>query len=262
MAKYLRSELAAPTGARLAIFTLGQKFRMVRGFTPDSSANLKALLDPKSGTEAKFEAQMASGSRMASENLMCGGIRSPVGQAACRDFINEERAERAGDRVAMTLQAFQALARYLALFPGRKNVMWVSGTFPLSFFPQTNPRGGHDKYQSEIRRTADLLTADQVAVYPISATGLTGEESTRPDNYGQPIREGNSELPQQIAMETLAQETGGKPFYNTNDLSNAMKEAINVGSHYYTLTYTPTNNEKDGKFRRIEVKGINGSYKR
>jgi VWFA-related protein len=235
---------------------------MVRGFTPDASANLKALLDPKSGTEAKFEPQMASGSRMASENLMCGRIRSPVGQAACRDFINEERTERAGDRVAMTLQAFQALARYLALFPGRKNVMWVSGTFPLSFFPQTNPRGGHDKYQSEIRRTADLLTADQVAVYPISATGLTGEESTRPDNYGQPIREGNSELPQQIAMETLAQETGGKPFYNTNDLSNAMKEAINVGSHYYTLTYTPTNNEKDGKFRRIEVKGINGSYKR
>jgi len=31
MVKYLRSELAAPTGARLAIFTLGQKLRMVRG---------------------------------------------------------------------------------------------------------------------------------------------------------------------------------------------------------------------------------------
>lgn len=261
MAKYLRAELAAPTGARLAIFTLGQKFRMVRGFTPDSSANLKALLDPKSETEAKFEPQMASGSRMASENLVCAGIRSPVGQAACRDFMSEERAERAGDRVAMTLQAFQALARYLALFPGRKNVMWVSGTFPLSFFPETNPHGRHSKYQSEIRQTADLLTADQVAVYPISATGLSGEEAIRADPDGRLIREGGSELTQQIAMETLAQETGGKPFYNTNDLSSAMKDAINVGSHYYTLTYTPTNIKKDGRFRRIEVKGINGSYK-
>lgn len=261
MVKYLRAELATPTGARLAIFTLGQKFRMVRGFTAESSANLKALLDPKSGTEAKFEPQMASPWRIGNENRVCDGIRSPAGQAACRDFMADERGQRAGDRVAMTLQAFQALARYLALFPGRKNVMWVAGTFPLSFFPEANPHGGRSKYQSEIRQTADLLTADQVAVYPISATGITGEELTNSDNYGRPVREENSELPQQIAMETLAQETGGKSFYNTNDLSIAMKEAIAIGSHYYTLTYTPSNIKKDGKFRRIEVKGLSGSYK-
>jgi len=261
MVKYLRSELAAPTGARLAIFTLGQKFSMVRGFTADSSASLKALIDPKSGTEAKFEPQMASPRRILSENLACDGIRSPVGQAACRDFMTEERAERAGDRVAMTLQAFQALARYLALFPGRKNVMWISGTFPLSFFPETNPRSGHGKYRSEIRQTADLLTADQVAVYPISATGLSGEEATQSDELGRPIREERSDLVEQISMEALAQDTGGKPFYNTNDLSNAMKEAINIGSHYYTLTYTPSNIKTDGKFHRIEVKGKTSSYK-
>jgi len=261
MVKYLRAELAAPTGARLAIFTLGQNIRMVRGFTAESSASLKALIDPKSGTEPKFEPQMASPSRIASENLACDGIRSPVGQAACRDFMTEERAERAGDRIGMTLQAFQALARYLSLFPGRKNVMWISGTFPLTFFPETNPRGGHRKYQSEIRQTADLLTADQVAVYPISATGLTGKEATHPDNYGNPVWGDSSELAEQIAMDALAQDTGGKPFYNTNDLSNAMKEAINIGSHYYTLTYTPSNIKTDGKFRRIEVKGLNRSYK-
>jgi hypothetical protein len=62
-------------------------------------------------------------------------------------------------------------------------------------------------------------------------------------------------------METLARDTGGRAFYNTNDLSNAMTEAINSGSHYYTLTYTPTNVKMDGKYRRIEVKEANGSYK-
>ena len=64
---------------------------MVLGFTVDSSASLNALIDPKSGTEAKFEPQMASPSRIASENLACDGIRSPAGQAACRDFMTEER---------------------------------------------------------------------------------------------------------------------------------------------------------------------------
>jgi hypothetical protein len=109
----------------------------------------------------------------------------------------------------------------LALFPGRKNLMWISGTFPLTFFPEKNSRSGYGKYQSEIRQTADLLTADQVAVYPISATGLSGEESTRSDNYGRPIREGYSERPEQIAMEALAQDTGGNP--STTRMTSAMR---------------------------------------
>jgi VWFA-related protein len=263
MVKYLQAALAARTGARVAIFTLGSKLRMVRGFTADSAGLLMALTDSKSGTEAKFESQMASPSRKHSDQLACSTIRAPIGKVACEEFLAEEEGARSGDRVVMTLQAFQALARYLSRFPGRKNVMWVSGSFPLSFFPETNPRGVPRKeYRSEIRQTADLLTADQVAVYPISATGLTGEEATQSDNYGRPIHDGYSDRAfDQIAMETLARDTGGRAFYNTNDLSNAMTEAINSGSHYYTLTYTPTNMKMDGKYRRIEVKETNGSYK-
>jgi len=262
MVKYFRAALAAPSGARIAIFTLGSKLRMVRGFTPDSAGSLAALTDPKSGFEVKFESQLASPSRKGSEQIACLDIKAPVAIAACKDFFAEEDASRTADRVVMTLQALQALAHYLALFPGRKNVMWVSGSFPLSFFPETNPRGGHrDEYQREIRQTADLLTADQVAVYPISATGLSGEEAVHSDESGRLIRDFHPELVQEIAMEALAQDTGGKPFYNTNDLSVAVKEAINIGSHYYTLTYAPTNVKLDGKFRRIEVKGINRSYK-
>jgi VWFA-related protein len=263
MVKYLQAALAAPTGARIAIFTLGSKLRMVQGFTADSAGLLMALTDPKSGTEAKFESQLASPARKHSVQLACESIRSPIGKEACEEFLAEEEGARSGDRVVMTLQAFQALARYLTQFPGRKNVMWISGSFPLSFFPETNPRNVPRKeYRSDIRQTADLLTADQVAVYPISARALTGEENTHPDNYGRPIDEGSGDRAfDQIAMETLARDTGGRPFYNTNDLSNAMTDAVNSGSHYYTLTYTPTNMKMDGKYRRIEVKGTNGSYR-
>lgn len=263
MVKYLQAALAAPTGARVAIFTLGSKLRMVRGFTADSAGLLMALTDPKSGAEAKFESQMASPFRKNREQVLCSTIRAPIGKVACEEFLAEEEGARSGDRVVMTLQAFQALARYLSQFPGRKNVMWVSGTFPLSFFPETNPRGVPRKeYRSEIRQTADLLTADQVAVYPISAAALAGEEFIHAGDYGKPIHDGYSDRAfDQIAMETLARDTGGRAFYNTNDLSNAMTEAINSGSHYYTLTYTPTNMKMDGKYRRIEVKGTNGSYK-
>jgi VWFA-related protein len=263
MVKYLQAALAAPTGARVAIFTLGSKLRMARGFTADSAELLASLTAPKSGTEAKFESQLASPARKAADQRACDGIKAPIGIAACREFLAEEESGRSGDRVVMTLQAFQALARYLAQFPGRKNVMWFAGSFPLSFFPEANPRGVYRKqYRGEIQQTANLLTADQVAVYPISAAGLAPDTINAPDNYGVPVHDDYSDRSfNQITMETLARDTGGRPFYNTNDLSNAMTQAINSGSHYYTLTYTPTNMKMDGKYRRIELKATNGNYK-
>ena len=64
---------------------------------------------------------------------------------------------------------------------------------------------------------------------------------------------------QQIATETIAQETGGRAFYNTNALDAAMAKAIDEGSHYYALAYAPTNNKTDGRYRRIEVKLSNAT---
>jgi hypothetical protein len=64
------------------------------------------------------------------------------------------------------------------------------------------------------------------------------------------------------AMEQLASDTGGKAFFNTNDLNKAIKRAINDGANYYTLAYTPTNSKLDGFYRRIEVKvSTTGKYK-
>jgi VWFA-related protein len=260
MEKYLQSALNAPTGARIAIFTLGSKLRMVRGFTDDSAKLEVALMNPKSGTAAKFENQLASPSRIVSEDGLCGGIQAPIGIAACKEYLADMRGERNGDRVGMTLQAFQALARYLAPIPGRKNVMWIAGSFPIHFFPDSGKRArfasGHE---GEVQQTADLLTADQVAVYPILASGLDTNDTYDPNNYGRPVEANVADRSfNQIAMEMLARDTGGKAFYNTNGLSEAMAQAVNYGSHFYTLAYTPTNSKMDGKYRHIEIKTRNG----
>jgi hypothetical protein len=64
-----------------------------------------------------------------------------------------------------------------------------------------------------------------------------------------------------MAMEQLAADTGGKAFYNTNDLNAAMQHAIADGSNYYTLVYSPTNKKMDGSYRRIEIKLPEEKYK-
>ena len=62
------------------------------------------------------------------------------------------------------------------------------------------------------------------------------------------------------SMEEIAKDTGGKAFYNTNGLSDALTRVVNNGSRFYSLTYSPTNPRMDGKFRRIQVKLLNGKY--
>lgn len=268
MEKYMEAAIASPRGARLAIFTLGQQLRMIRGFTADSAKSLEAVEDPNSHTEAKFEPQMATPLRKDAEATGCGA-KAPMGVQACKEYMSQLNAERAGDRVGMTLQAFQALARYLAPIPGRKNILWVAGSFPIHFFPDTGRRGRFSSpYPNEVRQTAELLTADQVAVYPIGATGVGGE-SYLEANQGDPASNKTGKAVEdveadrafnQIAMEMLARDTGGHAFYNTNGLSEAMEQAVEEGSHFYSLAYVPSNSKMDGKYRKIDLK-VAGEYK-
>jgi VWFA-related protein len=268
MQKYMEAAIASPHGARLAIFTLGQQLRMIRGFTADSAKSLEAMDDPNSHTEAKFEPQMASPLRKSAEAAGCGA-KAPIGIQACKEYLGQLNAERAGDRVGMTLQAFQALARYLAPIPGRKNIMWVAGSFPIHFFPETGRRGQFTSpYPNEVRQTAELLTADQVAVYPIGATGVGGESYLNGNSDPSANRTGKAvegdeadRAFNQIAMEMLARDTGGHAFYNTNGLSEAMEQAVEEGSHFYSLAYVPSDSKMDGRFRKIDLKVSGGDYK-
>src|SRR6185436_17443391 len=55
-------------------------------------------------------------------------------------------------------------------------------------------------------------------------------------------------------MNSVADQTGGRAFYNTNNIDKAIRESMEDGSSYYTLGYYPDNKSWDGRFRRITVK--------
>src|SRR5258708_13316999 len=68
------------------------------------------------------------------------------------------------------------------------------------------------------------------------------------------------------SMLELADRTGGRAYYNTNDLKNAIRQAIGDSEITYTIGYHPTNLDLDGKFRDIKVKvdrpGTNVRYRK
>jgi len=63
------------------------------------------------------------------------------------------------------------------------------------------------------------------------------------------------------AMDSLARNTGGQAFFDTNGIKEVLVQATNEGMHYYTLTYTPTNTKMDNGYRRTRVQLTNGKYK-
>jgi len=66
------------------------------------------------------------------------------------------------------------------------------------------------------------------------------------------------------AMRKLTEETGGRVIEVGNNFEK-LKQAFNQISQelrsQYNIGYTPTNNTRDGSFRKVEIKAKGGEYK-
>lgn len=260
ISKYLTT---IPPGTRLAVFTLGTSLHMVRGFTTDFSGLSAALDDKKLGVQTKVSPLLPTASGQEAENLVGRQMRrsnaAPMAIGAVEEFQAYESGHRSISRAELTLQAIQQLAGYLSGIPARKNLIWFSGHFPVSLLPDSKVRA--PRHQENIQRTSDMLTAAQVAIYPVSPLGLLGDPTFDVSNIaGTRADLENMSTSNQILMEELAKDTGGHAYYNTNGLEAAIKDAVSKGSHYYTLAYSPAIGKFDGTYRRIRVSLARGKY--
>ncbi len=294
---------AMKPGTRAAIFLLNDKLNFVQGFTDDNSLLVGAINDKRNQVAPNKSAQFYSRSDAADDaedlarlSAMMSGFAAGKGTVSPTANGNTASGATAGGggntgsiasgygqsaqfqyarRVAMTLEALGYLSRYLSNVPGRKNLLWFAGNFPVNVFPsaqQAQSLNNDRIYESEIRKTADLLTSGNVAVYPISLRGMMVDHWMEGGSAGPGRASGGGGLSRQLredandradtifAMEELAADTGGHAFYNSNDISAAANRAIHDGAHYYTLVYAPTNTKMDGNFRHIAVKLTRGHY--
>jgi len=277
MIKYLKDMKPGP---RLAIFTLGSRLRMLQGFTTSSLALLAALNSKRASPHSSPVMNSAMENQADQQMLDFMTAESATQEAidAMKQFQAEASAFQTDARVKLTLQAMQQLGRYLSGIPGRKNLIWFSGSFPVSIFPNNDLPDALNvarQYQTEIQKTADLLTDAQVAIYPLAAEGLNttsmqadSQEIGRKnphqmtDYQVNQMRSGLRESTENhSAMEELAKDTGGEALYNTNGLNDALARVINNGTQYYTLTYSPSDRKTDGSFRRIQIKLTKENYK-
>lgn len=274
-----------PVGSRTAIFVLSDRLHLLQGFSgerevlvaaarrqgpvPDKAGLLESTDD--NGLSTSPLSAQAQASAMSAAGTGPGYVpgAGPVGPPAAPLSLNgpmsvsmimtqmadEVTSALLDRRVDITLAALQQIARFLSSVPGRKNLIWLSSSFPASVGPDeaagTEAFENQRSYDQEIVETDNLLCMSQVAVYPVDARGLQAPILRSGPGTAQTYAA--SLAATQGTMNQVADETGGHAFFNTNELAKAFATAVDNGSNYYSLTYAPTNPNFDGELRHIRL---------
>jgi VWFA-related protein len=270
MLKYLKKP---DPGRRIAIFALGTQLRLLQSFTDDPGLLTAAINNRKNGAAPETSPLLESTAETAAaqETIDALMVHEPDAAANMQQFFAEQGSTRSETRLKLTLEALQELAAYLGGIPGRKNVAWFSGAFPVAIFPDSalpDEFGAQRDDQEEVRKTNALLAAAQVAIYPIAPEGVAtdsvysagADSRLTQQQLSNPQQEPQQRNANHAAMDLIATGTGGAAFYGTNSLTDALDRVTSHGSYFYTLTYTSTNPATDGKFRKIQVQLAHPGY--
>ena len=175
-----------------------------------------------------------------------------------------DRSQKGHDTAGVLMSVVQSLS----IYPGRKTIVFFSEGLPVS--PALSSRLGS---------VIEAANRANVTAYAVDAKGLRThssltdarkemtdfvEDRARQDSFGttrteQPLTmafervEDTLTLDSRAGLAKLAEETGGFLVEQSNDLGSAFRRIDEDNQFHYLLTYSPTNNTFDGRFRSIKV---------
>jgi VWFA-related protein len=263
MIQFLRK---LPPHQQFALFTLGTELHMIQGFTEDSDS-LIAAADELSTLPSHVTKTIRQTASDISETRI---IKDPRARAAMIRYLLEEHGGHTDAQFSYTLEALTQLARAVAVIPGRKNLIWISDSLPANFLPGS---ALGREYHTQIEHLGALFSTTQIAVFPVDAHGLMTSSADASISGSEIFRDTGGFADSQMyslnsayqTMESIAEQTGGRVFRNSNDIAGAIRTSADLSSNYYTISYRPTNARWNGDFRDISIKaskpGIHLQYR-
>jgi VWFA-related protein len=225
---------------RVALYALGTRLRILHDFTSDASSLLASLQKFKDDIAPEIDESHLDPMGLASKKL--GKVSA-----------ESDAVSSATGAVELTVEALREIAEHVAELPGRKNLIWVSGAFPFSIGTNNFRMGYYGEkvtFSTQIELAARALSNANVAIYPVDARGLVATDVDGPG--GNPFKAPDTD---DIAtMQILAERTGGRAYFNTNDIMGSIRDAVNDSRVTYELAFSPNDIKWDGSFHTIRVK--------
>ncbi len=224
----------------VAIMTFSTQLRVEQDFTDDRETLAQVIRSFRTGETSELAAEAETDEESAEDT---GAAFTP--DESEFNIFNTDRK----------LSALESAARMLAALPEKK---------ALIYFSSGVGRTGVEN-DSQLRSTINAAVRANVSFYPVDARGLAapiaGGDASRASPRGTGIFSGQAQRQQMARLQnqqetlvTLAADTGGKAFLDSNDLSLGIRQAQEDIRSYYILGYYSSNPAQDGRFRRIRVR--------
>jgi VWFA-related protein len=277
MLKMLRQ---LPPNVPVAVFLLGDRLTLLQSFTRDPKL-LQAALE-KAHSTAAYGMQMGDPRDDSNSigNLLAeagGGTYSADMVAALAAFDQSVYSGSMSDVVGRTLHALSSLANNVSGYPGRKNLLWISTSFPISLMavsavgapvgvPTLHDWAELPNYTQEVERLTRILSDAKVAVYPVNPAGVqtlqlyqAGSRITQSQATPQGFSQSTTRdvMTQNAAVDTMhmvADGTGGIVCTGDNDLGDCVRKAVDDSSDFYEISYYSDSPYWNGEARKIAVK--------
>jgi VWFA-related protein len=236
----------------VSIVSLGSSLQVNQDFTADHALLKKALQALNPGTGQGFE----EGSTGTTEGTPDTGGSFTADDTEYNIFNTDRR-----------LEALRSIAERLSHVQQKKSLIYFSSGID---------RTGIEN-ESELRAATNAAVRANLAFYTMDIRGLqalvAGGEAqnaslrgTSPYSGQSTLNALNSNFTTQETLVTLAADTGGRAFLDSNDFSKVFKGVQEDTSTYYVLGYHSTNPARDGRYRRITVSlnrpGVKVEYRR
>jgi VWFA-related protein len=217
------------------------------------STNMRVDLD-FTDDKPKILSVLSSYSTGSGEGLAAGDTGSAEGTAETGGSYTPDDTDYNTFSADWKLLALESTMQALGKIEQKKSLVYFSNGISQT---------GTDN-QSALRAATAAAVKNNVSIYPVDIRGLQafppGGEAQNASLHGQSAYNGAAVLndlsgnaASQETLSTLAADTGGKAFFDTNDFGGVFTQVQKDSSAYYVLGFTSTNALKDGHYRRLKV---------
>jgi len=273
---FVRTSVHPP--AQMMVVAYQRSFEVLQDFTSDPSDVLNAMRLVRTYTGGRTERDSSRQDivdriqRLESERRS-GSSRSSAGNQSGREWneiynLIDNYAKESVNNLQFTLDSLRQIITSLTGLPGKKGVIYVSNGLPMipgmELFYEAS-KGMNDSTilsrmfeydRSRIyKQLAATANAQDVTLYTIDASGLSlqGMGSAEYATAADPMMSSIGRNNYTDSLRYLADETGGKAIYNTNDIGPRLELISQDMFTYYSIGY-PLQASGHDKVHRVKVK--------
>jgi VWFA-related protein len=265
------------------IICLSQKLEVIQGFTTNQWRLLDALKEVKKRSgqsllqaRAREDMQQELNRMISNTSLSDNKYESfQRAMSLAKNFVEDEQ-----NNLIYSLKSLNAVIENLRGVDGKKILIYVSEGLPLnpgevvydyidSAFAIGNARMEAMNYDATriFKEFTARCNASEITLYPINARGLDSTILSADKGEGWNVYKRGSGMVKATSrvrnagLELMANETGGVPIVDTNDIASGLSEITGDLQYYYSLGYVSPHRE-EGKYLPIEVKlvGVEKKY--